>query len=114
MFLLHPNSFFDVISKLLGTSTFFVILEGPSSQHETIELRGFMDDERGDKFVSGKEYSSNETRNSTSNEFARGSVDTPQQGNSREFQEQETETDFSIEKILKMDHIPGLIPVGLQ
>jgi len=86
-------------------------LGGPSSQHETIELRGFTDDERRDKFKSkdisyGRDSSSKPNTNGTS----KGSSDSVvvEEENPQEFEEAGA---MDFEKILKMDHIPGILPV---
>jgi len=96
-------------------------VEGPSSQHDTIELRGFMDDDRaaagagpgGDRNRDGKEYSSGvdkESKKLEVNDSARNHEEATEYHQGREIQTPGG-TDFSIEKILKMDHIPGLLPV---
>ncbi|ODM91673.1 Eukaryotic translation initiation factor 4E transporter [Orchesella cincta] len=78
---------------------------GPSDRHETIELRGFLDDDRRDK--------SDDLRNGFEKERLEhnGEIDSGGESVKNEQSgENESPMDLSIEKILKMDHIPGILP----
>ncbi|CAL8115836.1 unnamed protein product [Orchesella dallaii] len=78
---------------------------GPSDRHETIELRGFLDDDRRDK--------SDDLHNGFVRESIEqnGEVDSGSESAKHDQTgESESPMDLSIEKILKMDHIPGILP----
>lgn len=77
---------------------------GPSSQHETIELRGFLDDDRREK--------ADEKKNGIQREISEQNGEVDSSGESTKNDNAcESPMDLSIEKILKMDQIPGFLPV---
>lgn len=81
------------------------MLGGPSSQHETIELRGFLDDDRREK--------SDERRNGIDKDIPEQNGEVDSSGESTKNDNNcESPMDLSIEKILKMDHIPGILHVS--
>ncbi|XP_021950578.1 uncharacterized protein LOC110847837 isoform X3 [Folsomia candida] len=92
---------------------------GPTSRHETMELRGFMDDERKDMANAGGDKKNNHkeiTKGATETEKPSETAQPPQDfstshGFSTAQQKEEqpaVDSAFSLEKILQMEKIPGI------
>lgn len=105
---------FRSFEPLINHTFCIPFLGGPSSQHETIELRGFTDDERHGGKLKGKDLPpAREHKQPTTNGSLKGPFsDSKAVQQQQEDQQQCDEAGgLDLEKILKMDHIPGILPV---